>query len=341
MNTLKSLEELEDNLSAPNDSVMKTLSDAGGDVLVLGAGGKMGPSLSRMALRAIRQTGSDQRVFAVSRFADGNAAQQLEEWGIETISGDLLDPNFIGSLPDAANVIYMAGKKFGTAGAEHLTWATNAYLPSLVCDRFRESRIVAFSTGNVYPQMPIEGPGATEGDPPNPIGEYGMSCLGRERVFEYFSRKHQIPVAIIRLNYACELRYGVLVDLAEKVFRREDISLTVGCFNVIWQADANAITLCSLMKTAAPPFVVNVTGPVLLSTQDVATRLGELMGKDVRFVGEQSSTALHSSVKLASSFYHEPLVKLDEMLVATSDWIVNGRASLGKPTHFEVADGKY
>jgi nucleoside-diphosphate-sugar epimerase len=337
---LTSLEELEDNLSAPNDSVVKTLSDLGGDVLVLGAGGKMGPSLSRMALRAIRQAGSDQRVFAVSRFS-GKAAQQLEEWGIETISGDLLDPDFISALPDALNVIYMAGKKFGTAGAEHLTWATNAYLPALVCGRFRHSRIVAFSTGNVYPQMPIEGPGATERDLPNPIGEYGMSCLGRERMFEYFSRKYQIHSAIIRLNYATELRYGALVDLAEKVFRQEEISLTVGGFNVIWQADANAITLCSLMKTDVPPFVVNVTGPVLLNTKDVAMKLGSLMGKDVRFVGEESPTALHSSVELASSFYNEPLVEFDEMLIATSDWIMNGRESLGKPTHFEVADGQY
>lgn len=338
---LTSLDELEDNLSAPNDSVVNTLADVGGDVLVLGAGGKMGPSLSRMALRAIRQAGSDQRVFAVSRFADGKAAQQLEEWGIETISGDLLDPDFIGSLPDAPNVIYMAGKKFGTAGAEHLTWATNAFLPSLVSGRFRDSRIVAFSTGNVYPQMPIEGPGATEEDLPNPIGEYGMSCLGRERMFEYFSRKYQFPSAIVRLNYATELRYGVLVDLAERVFRGEEVSLTVGCFNVIWQADANAIALCSLMKTDVPPFVVNVTGPVLLNTKDVAIKLGKLMGKDVRFAGKQSPTALHSSIELASSFYKEPLVQVDEMLAATCDWITSGRESLGKPTHFEVADGKY
>jgi nucleoside-diphosphate-sugar epimerase len=338
---LTSLDELEDNLSAPNPSVVNSLADVGGDVLVLGAGGKMGPSLSRMALRAIRQAGSDQRVFAVSRFADGKAAQQLEEWGIETISGDLLDPDFIGSLPDAPNVIYMAGKKFGTAGAEHLTWATNAFLPSLVSGRFRDSRIVAFSTGNVYPQMPIEGPGATEEDLPNPIGEYGMSCLGRERMFEYFSRKYQIPSAIVRLNYATELRYGVLIDLAERVFRGEEVSLTVGCFNVIWQADANAIALCSLMKTDVPPFVVNVTGPVLLNTKDVAMKLGTLMGRDVRFVGKQSPTALHSSIKLASSFYKEPLVEVDEMLAATCDWIMSGRKSLGKPTHFEVADGKY
>ena len=280
-------------------------------------------------------------MFAVSRFADGKAARQLEEWGIETISGDLLDPSFIGSLPDVPNVIYMAGKKFGTSGAEHLTWATNAYLPSLVCDRFRDSRIVAFSTGNVYPQMPIEGPGATEEDLPNPIGEYGMSCLGRERMFEYFGRKHHIPTAIIRLNYATELRYGVLVDLAEKVYRREEVSLAMGCFNVIWQADANAIALCSLIKADVPPFVVNVTGPVLLSTRDVAMSLGKLMGREVRFVGNQSATALHSSVELASSFYSEPLVGLDEMLVATSEWIMSGRELLGKPTHFEVADGKY
>ncbi len=338
---IANLEELEDNLSTPSEGVVQTLSKMEGDLLILGAGGKMGPSLSRMAVRAIRQAGGKQRVLAVSRFSNPEVAKQLEGWGVELIRGDLLEPEFIASLPQVPNVIYMAGKKFGTAGAESMTWATNAYLPGLVSRQFRESRMVCFSTGNVYPPMPIEGPGSLETDVLNPRGEYAMSCLGRERMFEYFSRQYQTPMVLLRLNYATELRYGVLVDLAEKVFRGEEIPLAVGYFNVIWQTDANAVALCALKEAQSPPFVLNTTGPELISCRSAAERLGELMNKPVRLTGTELPVASHTCAKRAFDLYGKPLVGLDEMLEMTAAWVLQGGASHGKPTHFEVADGKY
>jgi len=341
MTTITSTEELEDNLSTPSDGVVRTLSEIDGDLLVLGAGGKMGPSLSRMAARAIRQAGTKQRVLAVSRFSDQQVAKQLEDWGVEIIRGDLLEPEFIESLPQVPNVIYMAGRKFGTEGEESMTWATNTYLPTLVCQQFRKSRIVAFSTGNVYPSMPTDGPGSRETDPLYPQGEYAMSCLGRERMFEYFSRKFQTPMAVIRLNYATELRYGVLVDLAQKVFRGEEIPLKVGYFNAIWQTDANAIALCALKDVQSPPMILNTTGPDLIRCHHVAERFGELMNKPVRLIGTESPVALHTCAERAFGLYGKPQVQLDEMIEMTADWIMRGGASLDKPTHFEVADGKF
>ncbi|MFV2071015.1 MAG: NAD-dependent epimerase/dehydratase family protein [Pirellulales bacterium] len=341
MNIITTIEQLEENLSTPTDAVVRTMAAMDGDLMVLGAGGKMGPWLAHMAARAIEQAGAGHRLLAVSRFSDPNVPNMLHAWGIETIHGDLLDPAFIDSLPEVPNLIYMAGRKFGTAGAESMTWATNAYLPGLVGNRFRHSRIVAFSTGNVYRPMPIDGPGSVETDRPDPHGEYGMSCLGRERMFEYFGHAYHIPLAIIRLNYATELRYGVLVDLAEKILRDEEISLTVGHFNVIWQTDANAMALCALRDAQCPPLILNTTGRDLIRCRHVAERLGELMNKRVRLTGVESAEALHSNAQRAFDLYGAPRVSLDEMLVLTADWIVRGGATHGKPTHFEVTDGKY
>jgi len=341
MTRIDTLEKLEDNLSTPTEAVVRALAGLDGDLLVLGAGGKMGPSLSHMAARAIQLAGGKQRVLAVSRFSEPQVAKQLESWGVEVIAGDLFEPAFIESLPKVPHVVYMAGRKFGTDGAEALTWATNAYLPSLVCQHFRQSRIALFSTGNVYAAMPIDGPGSLETDKPSPQGEYGMSCLGRERMFEYFSRKFQIPMSVIRLNYATELRYGVLVDLAQKVFCEAEISLTVGYFNVIWQTDANAMALCSLQNVQSPPWVLNTTGPELIRCRHVIERFGELMGKSVRTVGTESPVALHSCSERALELYGKPQVQLDEMIERTADWVMRGGASHGKSTHFEVADGKY
>ncbi len=341
MATISTIEELEENLSTPTESVVRTLAEMEGDLLILGAGGKMGPSLTHMAARAIQQAGGKQRVLAVSRFSNQQVAEQLEGWGIDIIRGDLLEPEFIESLPKTPNVIYMAGRKFGTEGAESMTWATNAYLPSLICRQFRNSRMVAFSTGNVYPFMPTDGPGAKETDSLGPCGEYAMSCLGRERIFEYFSRKFQTPMVIVRLNYATELRYGVLVDLAQKVYRGEEIPLTVGYFNAIWQTDANAVALCALKDVQSPPFFLNTTGADLLSCRQVAECFGELMNKPVSFTGTESPVALHSCSEIAFGRYGKPQVELDAMLDMTADWVMRGGESYGKSTHFEVADGKF
>jgi nucleoside-diphosphate-sugar epimerase len=334
--------ELDEQLSRPNDRAVDALGKLTGDILVLGAGGKMGPSLARMARRSLDATGQPRRVIAVSRFSDRRVNETLQATGVETIAGDLLDPEFVTSLPVCENVVFMAGMKFGTVGEQATTWATNAYLPGIVCRHFAESRIACLSTGNVYGLIDIDaGNGSREGDELNPVGEYAMSCVGRERIFEYFSRKAQTPISIIRLNYATELRYGVLVDLATKVFREESIPLDMGYFNVIWQRDACNMTLCSLAEVASPPAIFNVTGLAVHSTREVCEQFGELMGKPVHFTGSESETALLSDARQTCEVLGEPDTALSDMIAWTAEWVTHGGDSLNKPTHFEVRNGKF
>jgi nucleoside-diphosphate-sugar epimerase len=231
---LQTVEQLDDALSLPPDSLVESLAQLDGDILVLGVAGKMGPTLARMAKRAAEQAGAVRRVIGVARFSNELERKKLEGWGIETVKVDLLNEQAVATLPDAPNVVFMAGMKFGSTGSESLTWAMNAVVPAIVASRYRDSRIAAFSTGNVYGLVPVSSGGSVEPDTLNPTGEYAMSCLGRERVFEHFSRTHGTPMSIIRLNYACELRYGVLVDLATRIRNRQPIDLTMGSFNVIW-----------------------------------------------------------------------------------------------------------
>ncbi|HMO86945.1 MAG TPA: NAD-dependent epimerase/dehydratase family protein [Lacipirellulaceae bacterium] len=254
--------ELEDLLSQPTPRLVELMGRLSGDIAVLGAGGKMGPSLARMAIRASTAAGVARRIFAVSRFSDPHTRRALLEHGVETITGDLLDAKFVASLPSVDHVIYMAGKKFGSIGQESDTWAMNVHLPSIVCERFSHSRIVAFSTGNVYGLVSTQSKGSRETDAPAPIGEYAMSCLGRERIFEYYSRSRGTPTVLLRLNYANELRYGVLVDLARQVWNRQPVDLKMGAVNVIWQGDANALALQSLELAATPARVLNIARPV-------------------------------------------------------------------------------
>ncbi len=256
--SLDSEEELEERLSRPSEADVTAMAALDGDILILGAGGKMGPSLARLALRAARESGIHRRVIAVARFTNGHLADQLRSQGVETIAADLLEPGVLARLPDAANVIFMAARKFGTRGSEYLTWALNTYLPGLAAERYRASRIVAFSTGNVYPLMPVEEGGATEQTAVSPVGEYAQSALGRERMFEYASDRWQTPVTILRLNYAIDLRYGVLLDIATAVYERRPVNLSMGFVNVIWQGDANSMCLrsfayCSLSATGGQP----------------------------------------------------------------------------------------
>jgi nucleoside-diphosphate-sugar epimerase len=265
----------------------------------------------------------------------------LRSQGIETLRGDLLDEDCLARLPEAPNVIFMAGMKFGSTGAEAATWAMNSYLPGLVARRFRRSRIIAFSTGNVYGLVPVEEGGSREADAPQPVGEYAMSCLGRERVFEHFSRFHETPMALIRLNYACDLRYGVLVDLAQQVWAGHPVDLTMGHFNTIWQGDANAMTLLAFRHAAAPPLVVNVTGPERLSVREVCVELGRLMNRKVSLVGAEAPNALLSDASTAIKLFGPPRVSAQELLAAVADWVMRGGATLGKPTHFESRDGRF
>ena len=333
------VEELEDLLSEPTAGVIKLLGELDGDILVLGAGGKMGPTLARMAKRASIAAGRSRKVIGVSRFTGQRQEEALRSHGIETIQCDLLDEQAVARLPETANVVFMAGMKFGSLGHESRTWAMNCYLPAIVSRRWPESRIVVFSTGNVYGLTPVAAGGATETSALQPVGEYAMSCLGRERIFEQFSRTRTIPMTFLRLNYASELRYGVLVDLARRVFAGETVDLAMGHFNAIWQADANAMALQALKHVASPPFVINITGPELLSVRSTCEQFGSLMEKSVAFSGTEASSALLSNAQAGHRLFGLPRVRAEEMIHWVADWVKGGGAMLGAATHFESRDG--
>lgn len=336
-----SLEELEERLSRPTPAVTDLMRELPGDIIILGAAGKMGPSLARMAKRASDEASTPRRVIAVSRFSTPGSAQAFEQHGIETIAVDLLAANAVAYLPHAPNVVYMAGMKFGATGQEPLTWAMNAWLPGLVCERFHRSRIAAFSTGNVYGLVPVEHGGSKEEDALNPAGEYAMSCLGRERIFEHFSRTHGTPVSLIRLNYACDLRYGVLVDIARKVWNDEPVDVTMGYFNTIWQGDANALSLLSLGKAQSPAWTVNLTGTATLEVREIAKRFGEMFGKPVQIEGQEAPDALLSNPYRSFIDLGVPFINDEELVEWVAAWVSRGGESLGKPTHFESRDGKF
>jgi nucleoside-diphosphate-sugar epimerase len=339
--SIRNISDLEESLSDPTLAAVDAMGRLEGDVLILGIGGKMGPTLGRMARRASDMAGIKRQIIGVSRFSKDGLETDLQAHGIETVACDLLDPEALDRLPDAPNIIYMAGMKFGSTGNEALTWAMNAHLPSLVARRFCKSRIVAFSTGNVYPLVPVTRGGSTEEDPPQPVGEYAMSCLGRERILEHFSRTLQIPMAILRLSYAVEMRYGVLADIATQVLNELPIDLTMGSFVAIWQADANAMALQAFDHVASPPTVLNLTGPEILSVRQVSAEFGRLLGREVRFTGEESGRALISSARRAHDLFGYPRVPIAQVIRWTADWVSRGGESLNKPTHFETTDGKF
>jgi nucleoside-diphosphate-sugar epimerase len=332
---------LEDMLSQPTEAVVEACQRLKGDVIVLGVGGKMGPSLARMVRRASDLAGVRRRVLGVSRFGSGDLESRLEADGIVTYRCDLLDESAVDQLPDAANVIYLAGMKFGARGQEARTWAMNAYVPALVCRRYRHSKFVSFSSGNVYGLAPVAGGGSKETDAPAPVGEYAMSCLGRERIFDHFSRAWNIPVVLIRLNYACELRYGVLVDIAVKIAAGQPVDTTMGYFNTIWQGDAHGMAVQSFALAASPPLTLNLTGPELLSIREVGTELAKRMDKPVTFIGSESSTAILSDASTAIKRFGPPRVSADLLMDWIADWVKRGGQSLNKPTHFEIRDGVF
>jgi nucleoside-diphosphate-sugar epimerase len=338
------LQELEDALSEPSYNVAQAMSRLKGDIMVLGVAGKMGPSLARMAKRASEAAGVTRRVIGVSRFTSTEQRQELEKAGIETIACDLLNTVDLEKLPDVPNIVYMAGMKFGSTGNESATWMMNTVLPTFVCRKFASSKIVAFSTGNVYGLVPPTKP-SVETDTPNPVGEYAMSCLGRERVFEYHCKKYQTRVALVRLNYACDLRYGVLVDLAQKIFAGEPVDVGMAWFNTIWQGDANAMALCCFEQLdntpIGTPFTINVTGREILNIREACEKLGVRVGKKPVFIGKESETALISNASRACELFGEPIVSTEELIEWVGDWIVLGGETLNKPTHFESRDGKF
>jgi nucleoside-diphosphate-sugar epimerase len=338
---MKTIEELEAKLAEPSAALIRDMAGLDGDILLLGVGGKMGPSLARLAVNAIREAGVQKRVIGASRFSDAELKRELEAGGVETIAVDLTDDRALQQLPDVRNVIYMAGNKFGTTGNEHFTWAMNAYLPGRVAEKFKNSRIVVFSTGNVYPLVPVHSGGATEETPPGPNGEYGMSCLGRERIFEHFSRKYDIPMVIFRLNYAIDMRYGVLLEIAKAVKERKPIDVTMGHVNVVWQGDANEWALRCLKVCNSPPAVFNMSGPETISLRWVAREFGRRMGIEPIIVGEEAPTALLSNCSKAHRTFGYPRVSLLQMIEWIADWVMAGGVVWNKPTHYQERDGKY
>jgi nucleoside-diphosphate-sugar epimerase len=335
------LAELDRVLSEPSNEAIRTLADLPGDIVLLGVAGKMGPTLAWMARKAADRAGHARRVIGVARFSDRSLQPWLETRGIETISCDLLDRRAVLALPDAPLVIYMAGRKFGSSGQESLTWAMNAAVPVLVAERYAGSRIAAFSTGNVYGLVPLASGGSREADPPRPIGEYAMSCLARERIFQHYASAFDTPTVLLRLNYATELRYGLLVDLAQKIRSREPIDVTMGYVNVIWQGDANAMALSSLAVASTPATVVNIAGPGPLGVRDVAIALADRMGMAVQFNGAEAADALLSDGHVGWQLLGAPRVPLQELVEWTADWVSRGGETSHKPTHFESRDGRF
>jgi nucleoside-diphosphate-sugar epimerase len=335
--------ELDERLSRPPAFVVEALAGLPGDLLVLGAGGKMGLSLATMARRAFDAAGgASRRVIAVSRFGSAGATAPFTAAGVETIASDLLADGALEALPDAANVLFLAGMKFGSTGDLPATWAMNTFLPGLVARRSAGSRIVALSTGNVYPLVPVHSGGAREEDEVGPVGEYAISCLGRERLFTYESVRRGTATALIRLNYANALRYGVLTDIGRRVLAQEPVDVGMGHVNVIWQGDSSAQTLAAFAHAATPPLVLNVTGPETVDVRDVATRLAALMNaRPPAFRGEEAPTALLSNASRAWSMFGPPTVPLHTLLEWVAAWLVGGGRLLDKPTGFEKRDGRF
>lgn len=343
MNPIRNEAELEAFMSAPSAKVISLMREIGGDIAILGIAGKVGVTLGMMAVRAIEAAGVKKKVYGVSRFSDVASRSKLDALGIETIACDLLDGASVNKLPGAKNVIFLAGRKFGTVGAQDLTWATNTIVPANVARHFASSAIVAFSTGCVYDFTPSFSGGSIESDDPRPVGEYAQSTLGRERIFEYYSRTAGTPVCLFRLNYAIDLRYGVLYDIAGRVNGGEPIDLSVGTFNCIWQGDVLERTLLSLKYCTSPPTALNITGPETVSVRWAAEEFGRRFGKKPLFTGAEPCGAggyLTNAAKSIGLFGY-PSVTLPDMIDMVAAWVAAGGASLGKPTHFESTDGRY
>jgi nucleoside-diphosphate-sugar epimerase len=339
MKDIANLDEhgLEEMLSEPSEATSEALAGMDGDIVVLGAGGKMGPTLAMM----LRKASADKNIYAVSRFSDKVVKERIEKVQVETVEADLLDESAYGKLPKAENAFFLVGMKFGATGNQPLTWAMNAYVPALVARHYKESRIVALSTGNVYPLVKTADGGATEQTPLEPIGEYAQSCLARERMFEYFSQLHRTPVTLIRLNYANEPRYGIIVDLTMKILHDEPIDVTMGAVNLVWQRDANDYIARAITLASSPPTVLNVTGPDTIPVRRLAEQIATVLDKKPKFVGQEAETALLSDASHCLSAFGPPRISLDQMVSTIVQWVAAGKRTLNKPTKFQMRDGKF
>ena len=328
---------LEDILSEPAEATRKIVAGLTGDIVVLGAGGKMGPTLAMM----LKKASPGRKIYAVSRFSDKAVRSRIERAQVETIEADLLDESHYRKLPDVENVFYLAGMKFGSTGNQPLTWALNSFVPALVARHYKNSRIVAYSTGNVYPLVETTGGGATEETTPEPVGEYAQSCLGRERMFEYFSQLYKTPVTLVRLNYANEPRYGIIVDLTVKILNDKPIDLTMGAVNLIWQRDANDYIIRAISLAKSPPAVLNVTGPDTIPIRTLAEQIGRTLGREPKFVSREAPSALLSNASYAFNTFGPPQTTLEQMVSMIAGWVTAGKKTLNKPTKYEARDGKF
>jgi nucleoside-diphosphate-sugar epimerase len=335
--TIFDIAALDELLCRPSQALIDDLQKVDGDIMILGVAGKMGPTLAGLAKSALPQ----RRIIGVARFSDASVKAWLEARGIETINCDLLDEAAIKALPKTQNIVFMAGRKFGAEGDLSLTWAMNAHVPALVAQAFADSRIVAFSTGCVYPFVPVNGKGADESLAPDPPGEYAQSCVGRERMFEYFSRKFATPGRLFRLNYAIDMRYGVLHDIATKVLGGKPIDVSLGHVNFIWQGDASAQALRCLAHCDTPTSPINVSGHEILSVRDLAAKLGARLGREPIIVGKEEPTAWLTDTSRATKLFGLPIVDTAQLIAWTADWVARSMPSLGKPTKYEVRDGRY
>ena len=341
MHTPSSETELDGLLSEPSEQLIEMMRNLPGDITIVGANGKIGLSQSYMAKRAIERAGVNKKVIAVSRFTDQAGRNKLESWGVNTISCDLLDTEKLKKTPITDNVIFMAGRKFGTTGSEPLTWAMNGLTAANCAAHYKGSRIVAFSTGCVYPLVKAETGGSKETDRPEPVGEYAQSCLCRERIFEHYAITDNTPVLLFRLNYATDLRYGVLYDIGVKIWNDEPVITGVDFFNIIWQRDVNNYALLALQKTATPAEVLNVTGEGILSVQEVAKEMGAIMHKQVRIISHGQDRSYLNDASKSFRYFGKPSVSSQELIRMQAEWIMQGGKGLNKPTHFEVYDGNF
>ena len=338
---MQNIDLLYKKLLQPSHELIEDVTTIKGDILILGVGGKMGPALARLAKRAVDMAGVNKRIIGVSRFSEPGLQEQLSKEGIETVHADLLEDDQLQNLPCTANVLYLAGVKFGTQGNESFTWAMNAYLPGRVAQRFKHSNIVAFSTGNVYPLTPVVSGGASENLFPDPVGEYAQSCLGRERLFQYYSSKLDIPMLIYRLNYANDVSYGVLLEIAKAVKEKKPVDLRMGNVNVIWQGDANEIAIRSLKHCAVPPKILNITGPETLSVRWIAGQFGDMFEQPPVFINEEQPTALLSNAAESFRLFGYPKVTVKQIIELIAEWMNSGGRTLNKETHFQERKGKY
>ena len=335
--TIFDIAALDELLCRPSQALIDDLRKVDGDIMILGVAGKMGPTLAGLAKAAL----PDRKIVGVARFSDAGVKDWLQARGVEIINCDLLDETAIKALPKVRNIVFMAGRKFGAEGDLLLTWAMNAHVPALVAQAFRDSRLVAFSTGCVYPFVPVDGKGADEATAPNPPGEYAQSCVGRERMFEYFSRKFGTPGRLFRLNYAIDMRYGVLHDIAVKVLQGKPIDVGLGHVNFIWQGDASAQALRCLAHCDTPTSPINVSGHEILAVRDLAAKFGKLLGREPVIVGKEEPTAWLTDTSQATRLFGLPIVDTERLVAWTADWVMRSMPSLGKPTKYEVRDGRY